>query len=241
MEGLELGLGEIAQAARAPPLLAPWPVAARVSPTSAARHQLDRAVIELAQQRRLPAVPHLGAHGADIGDGEDEQQLQPLGRLHLRGEAADGLGIVDVELEGGAAHQQMPAHEPGDRLGLLGAEAEARTELLRHLLAQHRMVAAAALGDVVQQHGEIERAARIDRRHQRGRERQLVLQARRSRSCAGCRWRRWCARRRCRHGTCRTASARRRGRNRARSGRTRRPRSCAAASSRDPCARSGSP
>ncbi len=37
------------------------------------------------------------------------------------------------------------------------------------------MIAAAALGDVVQQHRKIERAARIDGREERGRERHLFL------------------------------------------------------------------
>ncbi len=67
----------------------------------------------------------------------------------------------------------MPADEPGDGLGLFGREAEARPELFRDLRAQHRVIAAAAFGDVVQQHRKIERAARIDRREEARRQRQL--------------------------------------------------------------------
>ena len=44
------------------------------------------------------------------------------------------------------------------------------------LLADLRVIAATALGDVVQQHREIERAARDDRRSELGRERKLVLE-----------------------------------------------------------------
>ena len=137
---------------------------------------LDRAVIEFAQQRRLPAVPHLRTDGANIGHGQDQQQLQSLRRLHPLDKAGDRLRIADVELEGGVAHQQMPAHQPGDGLGLLGRKPEPRAELQRDLFAEHRMIAAAALCDVVQQRREIESTARNDRRHQLGGERKLLLQ-----------------------------------------------------------------
>ncbi len=133
-------------------------------------------MIDLAQQARLPAVPDLGPDRADVGGGQHQEQLQPLGRLHLRREILDRLGIVDVALEGGVAHKEVPAHQPRHRLGLLVGETQAPPELLRDAFAQDRVVAAAALGDVVQQHREEERAARVDGRHDRGRERQLVLE-----------------------------------------------------------------
>ena len=102
-----------------------------------------------------------------------------------------------------------------------------------HLGAEHAMIAAAALGDVVQQHRDIERAARRDLLEQAGGERMILLAARRARSARAGRSRGSYARRPYNGGTCRTASARRRGRNRERSGRTRRPRSSSAAPSRD--------
>ena len=54
------------------------------------------------------------------------------------------------------------AHQPGDGLGLGGVEAEARAELQRDLGAEDAMIAAAALGDVVQQHRDVEHAPRRD-------------------------------------------------------------------------------
>ena len=142
----------------------------------AAGELLLGAVIEIAQQLRLPAVPGLRADGADVGDRQHQQQAQALDRLHLGGEIGDGLGIVDVALEGGLAHQQVVAHQPVDGLGLLGGEAEARAELLRHFGAQFRMVAAAALGDVVQHHREIEHAARQHLMHHAAGDRRLLGQ-----------------------------------------------------------------
>ncbi len=87
---------------------------------------IEGGVVKLAQQRRLPAVPHLGADRADIRGGEHQEKLQALGRLHPLDEVADRLRVGEITLEGDAAHQEVPAHQPGDRLGLLIGEAEAR-------------------------------------------------------------------------------------------------------------------
>ena len=91
-------------------------------------------------------------------------------------EILDRLGIGEVALERGRGHQQMMADQPGDGLGLGGVEAEARAELQRDLGADDAVVAAAALGDVVQQHRDIERPARRDLPEQRGRQRMVVRQ-----------------------------------------------------------------
>src|SRR6185437_11817245 len=49
-------------------------------------------------------------------------------------------------------------------------------QFLGDLRAEDRVIAAAPLGDIVQQHGEIKHAARIDGRKDAGCERQLVLE-----------------------------------------------------------------
>jgi hypothetical protein len=79
--------------------------------------------------------------------------------LHLGREGGDGLGIVEVALEGGIAHQQMIANQPGDLLRLLLAEAEPRAKAQGEIGPQLRVIAAAPLGDVMQQHREIEHPA----------------------------------------------------------------------------------
>ncbi len=146
------------------------------TPGEAAGEILLGAVIQVAQQLPLPAVPDRRADGADIGDREAEQQAQAFWALHRLGEVHHRLRIGDVALERRGRHQQVPAHQPGDRFGLGGRQAKTRPELLGHLLAQHRMVAATALGDVVQQHRDIEHAARqhfLDDMH---RQRMVFLQ-----------------------------------------------------------------
>ena len=96
--------------------------------------------------------------------------------MHPLDKIADGLQVADVELERGAAHQQVPAHQPGDRLGFLAREPEPRPELERDALADFRVIAAAPLGDIVQQHRQVERAAGDDRRCEVGGERMLLLE-----------------------------------------------------------------
>ena len=55
----------------------------------------------------------------------------------------------------------MVQHQPGHRFGFLGGQPERRADLQRQFRAELGMVAAAALGDVVQQHRHIQRAARL--------------------------------------------------------------------------------
>ena len=119
-------------------------------------------VIKLTQQLPFPAVPGSGADRTDIDDGQHHQVPQSLEALHFGDEILDRLGIGQVALLCGGAHQQVVADQPGDQLGLVLVEAEARAELFGHLAAQHRMVASAPLGDIVQQHRHEQRPARCD-------------------------------------------------------------------------------
>ena len=102
-------------------------------------HQLGPAVLLVAepkplfggleqrpQQGPLPVVPHARADRADVDDGQDQQQPQPLRALHLVDEILDRLGVGEVALERGRRQQQMIAHQPRDGLGLGWVEAEAR-------------------------------------------------------------------------------------------------------------------
>jgi outer membrane receptor protein involved in Fe transport len=81
---------------------------------------------QLAQQLALPAVPHRRADRADVDHGQDQEQPQPLQALHPPAKVGDRLGVGKVALERGRRHQQVPAHQPGDRLRLRLIEAEAR-------------------------------------------------------------------------------------------------------------------
>ena len=131
-------------------------------------------VIERAQELALPAVPDARPDRADVGGGHDQQQAQALGRLDHLGDVAHRLGIVGVALERGSAEQQMMAHQPRHGLHLLGAEAEPWPGPLDQARADLGMIAAAALAEVVEQHGDVQLGARQKIRHQAGGERQLV-------------------------------------------------------------------
>ena len=84
---------------------------------AAGEHRLGL-VVERAQQLRLPAVPHPGPDGADVGGGQHHQQLQPFERLDHGGEILDGPAIGEIPRLGGDRHHQMLLDQPGDGLGL---------------------------------------------------------------------------------------------------------------------------
>src|SRR4051794_8197484 len=86
------------------------------------------------------------------------------------------LGIGEVALERGRREEEMVADQPRDRLGLGAVEPEARTDPERDLGPDHAVIAATALGDVVQQHGDIEHAPRRNLPEDRGRDGMVLLQ-----------------------------------------------------------------
>ncbi len=91
-------------------------------------------------------------------------------------EILDGLGIGQITPEGGVRQQQMISDQPGDRFGLRLVQPEPRAKLHRNIGAKLAMVAAAALGDIVQQHRDIKHPARCDLLEQRGRQRMVLRQ-----------------------------------------------------------------
>ena len=68
----------------------------------------------------------------------------------------------------------MVAYQPGDGFGFRRGEAEARAELLGHLRAQYAVIATAPLGDVMQQHGDVEHPAREQFAHEVGGQRMIL-------------------------------------------------------------------
>jgi hypothetical protein len=112
---------------------------------------------ERAQQLPFPAVPHAGADGADVADGEDEQQLQAFRALHDGGEIEDRLEVVEVAHLRRFAHQQVMADQPGDGFGFRRVKAKARAEAEGNAFARDGMVLRPAFGDVVEQRRHIER------------------------------------------------------------------------------------
>ena len=75
-------------------------------------------------------------------------------------EIFDCLRVRQVALERGRGHQQVMPDQPGDGLGLRCIQPKARPKLQSNLGADLAMVSAASLGDVVQEHRDIERPPR---------------------------------------------------------------------------------
>ena len=112
--------------------------------------------IELAQQAAAPGVPEFGVGAVDIGDGEREQVIQALLIADVAGELLHHLGVGDVLALRHRGHQQVLAHQPFHQLGFAVAEPVLDAELARIDRSEFRVIAAAALADVVEQAGEIQ-------------------------------------------------------------------------------------
>ncbi len=69
-------------------------------------------IIKRAQELAFPAVPDARPHRADIGDSEQEQELQPFGTLHNVREGPHGLRVRNIAALRGLAHGQMVLDEP---------------------------------------------------------------------------------------------------------------------------------
>ena len=134
------------------------PIAAQVFRNAAAQRLL-RAVIKIAEQAAFPSVPDIGTDGANVDHGEDQQKPQPLRRLHEADKIPNGFRIVQIALEGRAAHGKMLQNQPGDHFRLPLAQPQARTELQGCFRAENRVIPATALGDIVEQHGDVKRPA----------------------------------------------------------------------------------
>ena len=67
-----------------------------------------------------------GPDRADVGGGQDGEELQPLQRLHHGGEILDRLAVGQIARLRHRRHHEMHLDQPGDELGLGGVEAEPR-------------------------------------------------------------------------------------------------------------------
>ena len=96
--------------------------------------------VQAAQQFRLPVVPGSGANGADVADGQNRQQVEPLLGLHRLCEIPHRAWIRDIALLRHIRHQQMIPNQPLDGIAFLWLEAQARTDLSRDLCPQNRVI-----------------------------------------------------------------------------------------------------
>ncbi len=130
----------------------------------------------MAEQLALPIVPYAGADGANVGDGQREQQPQAIQRLHDGAERVRRARIGDVAPLRSVRHRQMLLDQPGDALGVGGVEPQAWAQSARDLRAGEGVIDAAPLGDVVQEGGDIKRRAMGDLRQKLGKQRMVLDQ-----------------------------------------------------------------
>ncbi|CAI8208949.1 MAG: Uncharacterised protein [SAR116 cluster bacterium] len=131
---------------------------------SAAQNRI-RLKIQLTHQGRFPAIPGGRANAANISHCQHQQQLKPLRRLHNIRKVGNGFWIVQIITEGGLAHQQMMAHQPAHCFRFFRRQTEVRTQLLRQLGTQNRVITTPPFGDIMQQGGNEKGPPGFDFRH----------------------------------------------------------------------------
>ena len=138
--------------------------------------RLGRAGVKLTQQHGLPVVPGVRPHAADVADGQHGQQVQPLAGFNRLGKVAHGSRVADVAFLRHVGHQQMPAHQPLDRLAFLLVQAQPGRHAPRDLGAEDRVILGPALPDVMEEKGDIQNPAADPGLEDRGRKRQILDQ-----------------------------------------------------------------
>ncbi len=138
----------------------------------ARRHSVQRP-----QKLRLPVVPHAGADAADVARRQHRQQVEPPHALHRLGEVPHRPRVAEVALLRGVRHQQVVAHQPLDRLGFVGLQAQPGADAAGDPGAEDGVILGPALADVVQQQRDVEHAAvDVARLQDAARDRQLFDQ-----------------------------------------------------------------
>ena len=138
-----------------------------LAPRLDAVHDRARGRLTRRAQRRAPwnrssssfafhAFHTLRAGSADVGHGQQIQRGQAPLRADLAREFRDHGGIGEVLLLRRRRHGQVLLHEPSDQLAILRRQAVLRGRSAWRRATQVRMVAAAALRDVVEEAGQVE-------------------------------------------------------------------------------------
>ena len=143
-----------------------------VRPGAAERAQ--REPVEVLKELSLPRVPDLGAGAAHVGDRQQVERGQAALAAHHGGEISDHVGVGQVLLLRDARHRQVLGDEPFDQRGILAGDAVVAAEAPRLAHAELGVVAAAALGDVVEERGDVEHPGPVERRRELRAERVLV-------------------------------------------------------------------
>src|SRR6266702_1434428 len=127
-----------------------------------ALQQILRRAKQVLQELAFPGVPHLGARAADIRDREQVESHQPALRADGAGEAPHHFGIRQVLLLRHRRHGEMVLDEELDELCVFRLEAVRAAETPGLEPAQLRMIAPAALGDVVKDRRDVKQPVALE-------------------------------------------------------------------------------
>ena len=131
-----------------------------------AAQRAKRQPVQVLEQLALPGVPHLGAGAADVGHREEVERGEPTRRAHEPGEGTDHFRVRQVFLLGDAAHRQMLAHQEFHQPRVFQPDAVRPAEAARLVGPELGMVAATALGDVVEQRRDVKDPRGVELRGQ---------------------------------------------------------------------------
>ena len=108
-------------------------------------------MVEVGDDFGLPAVPHVRAHGPQVGRSEHKQHLQHLGRADLDGELHDHVLVAGVAAEGEMVHAEVLVDEELQALGLVGRQAQPLGRTLGNLSPNVAVIFQKTLSQVVNQ------------------------------------------------------------------------------------------
>lgn len=117
---------------------------------------------------------HARRGAADVGHGQQVQRREVALVAHAAREGADHLGVAQVLLLRHLAHHQVLGDQELDQLRVFARDAVLLAEARHVARAQRGMVAAAALGDVVEQRGHVQQPGLVPAGRELRAERVLV-------------------------------------------------------------------
>ena len=97
---------------------------------------------------------------------------------HFFCEGGDDVGVADVLLLGGARHDEMRIHQPGNQFDFVRGQSVLFAESAGVNRAEFGVVAATPLGNVVEQGTQVEQFRPVKIRHELAGQRQFVRQCR---------------------------------------------------------------
>src|SRR4029078_9043896 len=143
----------------------------------AAAKRAARRLIELGEQGGLARVPDFRIRAAHVGHGEHVEIVEVGLVADRTSELVDHVRVVQVLLLRRQRQQQMVLHEPGDEASVVAAHPVLEAERLGIDRAELRVVAAAALRDVVEQAREVGALGLLEPLHHGAALRELVVEA----------------------------------------------------------------